>query len=150
MSPSKQRAILLISFLLVATATAVGAVSSVTRNGLISVRVRDSDGTHVNLHVPSAAVWAALPFVPDEVFQHGSHEVVEWSPLAQEALEKLGDCEDFTLVSVEAKDETVSIRKRDQNLEVHVEGGGSDIHITLPLDTARLVLRRLEDANRDA
>lgn len=146
MTPARKQAILLIGFLLVATATTVGAVTSFTRNGLISVKVHEQDGTNINLHIPSAAVWAALPFIPDRAFQHGPRAAEEWSPLAREVLDELSDCEDFSLVSVESQDETVKITKRDDNLVIRVHDQGSDVEVTLPLGTAKLVLRRLEDA----
>ncbi len=147
MTPARKQSVLLIAFLLVATATTVGAVSNFAKNGLISVKVREQDGTNINLHVPSAAVWAALPFIPDRVLDRGGDKLEEWSPLAREVLDELADCEDFSMVSVESADETVKITKRDDNLVIRVLDRESDVEVTLPLGTAKLVLRRLEDAH---
>lgn len=150
MNPANQRTLLLVGFLCVASAAAAGAVSHIVNHGLISVRVHEQDGPNIALCVPTAAVWAALPLVPEHVWQDAGRHSDEWAPLADSILDDLEEFGDFVMVSVESRDETVEIRKTGGRFEIHVESPDTDVHVSVPLRTARMFLNRIEKAQIDA
>ena len=125
------------------------AGSFVVSQGMIRVSVDEKrpGGEHIHLMVPGAIVPAALAFVPArEIGRHMPLEAKRHLPVAEAALQELSSLPDCTLVEVDSRDEHVKIRIRDGKVVIDVNDGEDEVHVTLPLSTARSVLRKVARA----
>jgi hypothetical protein len=125
------------------------AGSFVLSQGMIRVSVDEhrSGGDHIHLMVPGAIVPAALAFVPArEIGRHMPLEARRHLPVVQAALQELSRLPDCTLVEVDSRDEHVRIRIQDGRVVIDVNDGEDEVHVTMPLSTARSVLRKVEAA----
>ena len=125
------------------------AGSFVVSQGMIRVSVDEHrpGGDHIHLMVPGAIVPAALAFVPArEIGRHMPVEARRHLPVVQAALQELSNLPDCTLVEVDSRDEHVRISIRDGRVVIDVNDGEDEVHVTMPLSTARSVLRKMERA----
>ena len=114
--------------------------AAVARAGIVNVQVRSSGpegSVDLDLPVPAALVSLALLGV-----RLGPHlawdvdgvacELGDWGPAAAAALEELAGAPDMVFVDVRDHGEWVRIAKRGDTLQVHVEGHGDEVEISLP------------------
>ncbi|MBM3320340.1 MAG: hypothetical protein FJY73_06660 [Candidatus Eisenbacteria bacterium] len=121
----------------VLAASAAGATLALAleRGGPIRVEVREKRcrGDNVSLAIPSIAVAAVLPFLPNEVFHAMPEEAAQCARAARVFFDRLGDRPDFVLVDARGDEETVLVEKRGQALTVFVESGDALVFVSVPL-----------------
>ncbi|HEU5180855.1 MAG TPA: hypothetical protein VFW45_08680 [Candidatus Polarisedimenticolia bacterium] len=125
------------------------AGSFVLSQGMIRVSVDEhrDGGDHIHLMVPGAIVPAALAFIPArEIGRHMPLEAKRHLPVVEAALQEISRLPDCTLVEVEGRDEHVRIRIEDGRVVIDVNDRGDEVHVTMPLSTARSVLRKIQSA----
>jgi len=114
--------------------------AAVARAGIVSVQVRSSgpDGS-VDLDLPVPAALVSLALLGVRLGPHLAWDVNgvacdldDWGPAAAAALEELAGAPDMVFVDVRDHGEWVRIAKRGDTLQVHVEGHGDEVEITLP------------------
>jgi hypothetical protein len=114
--------------------------AAVARAGIVSVQVRSSGpegSVDLDLPVPVALVSLALlgvrlgPHVDWDGNGVDCH-LADWGPAAAAALEELAATPDMVLVDVRDHGEWVRIAKRGDTLQVHVEGHGDEVEISMP------------------
>lgn len=128
---------------------AILAGSFVLSQGMIRVSVDENrpGGEHIHLMVPGAIVPAALAFVPaSEIGRHMPVEAKRHLPVVEAALQELSKLPDCTLVEFDSENEHVRIGIRDGRVVIDVNDGEDEVHVTMPLSTARSVLRKMQRA----
>jgi hypothetical protein len=134
------------SMLAAAGVVTILAGSFVLSQGMIQVSVQEHrpGGDHIRFMVPGAIVPAALALVPSsEIGRHMPLEAKQHLPVAQAALQELSNLPDCTLVEVDGRDEHVQIKIRSGKVVIDVIDHEDEVHLTLPLSTARSVLRKM-------
>jgi hypothetical protein len=147
-----------IKFVLVATAAVTllllgaGALLAygLVHSGTVHVLIHDrSPRSTVDLDLPVpaglvtglldlAGVASMVPSFDHRLLHlHGLHRLHAWRPAARAACRALADGPDGLLVDVADGAETVRIRKQSDTLDIHVEGPGTDVHITTPAGLLR-------------
>jgi hypothetical protein len=155
----------LIKFVLVATAAVTflllgaGALLAygLFHGGVVHVQIHDrSPHSNVDLDLPvPAGLLVGLSYVAemanaaDEADEAGRgsafsgrhrlrlHRLHAWRPAARAACEALAAGPDGLLLDVANGEETVRIRKQSDTLDIHVEGPGTDVHVTAPAGLLR-------------
>jgi len=125
------------------------AGSFVLSQGMIRVSVDEhrDGGDHIHLMVPGAIVPVALALVPARAIgQHMPLEAKQHLPVVEAALQELSRLPDCTLVKVDSKDEHVRVSVRDGRVVIDVNDGEDEVHVTMPLSTARSVLHKIQAA----
>lgn len=152
MSSNAKNALILAGLALLGSVGIAGAIQQFADGGMVSVRVdeRSPDGDDVNLCIPAALVWVAMPLIPDKAFAHMGREIDTLSPVAQAVCRELAKCPDCLLLSATSPSESVEIQKKGACLVVHVEDGDSEVHVSIPLKTAAYVMRRVERSRPEA
>jgi hypothetical protein len=118
------------------------AAGSVAATGVVVVDVREAHGgSHIVVPVPLALAQAAAAFVPDsKTHVRIPHDAERYMPVARQVLTELANAPDAELVSVEERDERVSIRKEGDRLRIHVEDHGEEVNVQVPISLALSVL----------
>src|SRR5438105_1626281 len=129
--------------------TALIGGAALSSEGFIHVKVHEnqSDGTHLNLIVPAAAVPMALSFVPRDNLQHASKELREYMPIIDAAIPALRECPDGVLVEVQDATDHVLITKSGGSLLIDVTDPGEDVHVSVPLRAAQHALHEIAATN---
>jgi hypothetical protein len=132
---------------LLAAASVATAAAAAYRAGSIAVDVQQSAGDRYSVQVPAVLLHAALGLIPDRVVHDAwrglPHETRAWLPALGVAWNEIQRAPDFVLLEVTAPDEHVRIEKRGGHLLVHVDSGGDDVRIRVPLRTMGRLARRL-------
>lgn len=132
--------VVFVVLMIVFVGSGVLLAAAVASAGVVNVQVRSSgpDGTvDLDLPVPAALVSLALlgvrlgPHVAWDVDGEVCH-LDDWAPAAAAALEELAEAPDMVLVDVRDHGEWVRIAKRGDTLQVHVEGHGDEVEISMP------------------
>src|SRR5262249_36376125 len=118
------------------------AAGSVAATGVVVVDVKEArDGSHIVVPVPLALAQAAAAFVPDtKTHVRIPAQAERYLPGARQVLAELANAPDAELVSVEEREERVSIRKEGDRLRIHVEDHGEEVNVQVPISLALSVL----------
>jgi hypothetical protein len=119
---------------------------AIVQSGFVSVAVRSDSipGGCIQVSIPGAFTWAALPFVPGHVWREVADEARDWLPVTRTALDELAHAPDFVLVNVETTNERVLVEKHGGHLEVRIQEPDVEIRCRVPFGALRLVLSRIQ------
>ena len=112
----------------------------------VSVDENKLNGTHVHLIVPAAVVPVGLNFVPDRHFRDAAKELQPWMPAIKVAADELERCSDVTLVEVDDARDHVRITKQGHALVIDVNTPRETVHVSVPFNTVRAALHKIEAA----
>lgn len=128
---------------LAATGTVAWTAAAFLRGGRIAVQVREGGGAFVSVQVPAGIVPVALAVVPDSCLRKAAREIGPWWPAIHAAVAAIVEVPDGLYLEIEARDETVTVGKREGELFVHIAAGADRVDVTLPVRTLRTVVRKL-------
>ena len=133
-------------------AAAIAGGAFVYDLGAVSIHVQEkkSGGENIRLILPAAAGPVALWMVPKEKLREGAKEARPYLPAIEAAAQELSRCPDFTLVEVTNPHEKVHIAKRGGHLVIDVDDENETVHVSVPLEAARLIAAQLADIPADA
>ena len=120
--------------------------------GAISIHVQEKKpgGENIRLILPAAVAPVALWLVPKEKLREGAKEARPYLPAIEAAAQELSRCPDFTLVEVTNPHEKVLVTKRGGHLVIDVDDANETVHVSVPLEAARLIASQLADIPADA
>jgi hypothetical protein len=133
---------LLVGVLLIPVVTLVMVVTA--DYAVVDVREAGPDGMRLIIPVPLALARLAVSFAPEEAQYVAVPEISEYIPAIQRAVDELRAARDGVLVSVEERDETVLIRKVGDTLEIDVDDGDEEVHVTVPLEAVNDMLEQYD------
>lgn len=139
----------MLSKLLVAVAVpplALAGLLSCADYAIIDVQEKTGDRVHIKVPVPLALARLALAFAPAEAREvELPPEAVAALDAARPMLDELARLPDCELVTVEERDQQVSIRKERDALRIRVHGrDGEDVRVVLPFAVARRALSGMD------
>jgi len=123
--------------------------------GMIEVRVSENhgQGDRVSLRVPAALVEAGLVCLPlvkccgdgdrDIAIAGTGFKSEREQKVAREVLRQIADMPDADLVTVESLDENVRIAKQGGHLKIHVQDGGDDVYVSVPVGVVRRLAAKI-------
>ncbi len=133
--------------LLLAAMPLLGATAS--DNYWLHVKVDEKpNGAHIRVNLPLSAVEAALPLIPEEHFRDGrihidSEHEIDVAQLRQIWKEIRDVPLATTIVSVEDREESVLVTRRDDHFLIEVEdrsGQGENVEVKLPFEVVEALL----------
>jgi hypothetical protein len=112
---------------------------------ICSVHAEDVD---LDLPIPTqlmdAGLIAARFALPEDERARMRVEVGPWLPMIQRVARAIAELPDGTvLVSVETRDESVRVQRRDGRLAVDVRAPDADVHVSLPARSAKRIVGQL-------
>jgi hypothetical protein len=119
--------------------------------GAVSVRVKSKTpgGENIRLILPAAAAPVAVWLTPKEKLRGAAAEAGPYMPAVMAATDELARCPDFTLVEVNNSHEKVRISKKGGDLVIDVDDANETVHVSIPLDAARMVAAQLGSIARE-
>ncbi|MBU1701834.1 MAG: hypothetical protein KJ970_03215 [Candidatus Eisenbacteria bacterium] len=120
--------------------------ASVHRAGVLKIQYTEygPHGDHISLYIPGFVVQTALGFVPKSALDFDLDPGTEpWIYLAMESISELEKIPDAVFVEVESGNETVLIRKEGINLTIDVENSDEKVHLSIPMNSVKAVLNRI-------
>lgn len=136
----------------IAGATVLAAGAGLASMDYVVVDVKaDRDAPRIIVPVPLLAAEAALSFVPDRDLRLDmGPEAERILPVARELAAELRAMPDAELVRVEDGDETVSIAKRGDRLEIRVRDGSRErVDVNVPIECLEQALRSISSGRLD-
>ena len=113
--------------------------------GAVSIRVRGKQpgGENVCLILPAAVAPVGVWLAPKKELRRAVNEAEPYMPALVAATDELARCPDFTLVEVNNPREKVRIAKQGDHLVIDVDDPNETVHVSVPLEAARLVAAQL-------
>jgi hypothetical protein len=113
--------------------------------GAVSIRVQGKKpgGENIRLILPAAVAPVGVWLVPKKELREAAREAGPYMPAVMAAADELARCPDFTLVEVNSPHEKVRIAKQGGHLVIDVDDANETVHVSVPLDAARLVAAQL-------
>lgn len=112
--------------------------------GAITVNVKEKrpDGDRVFVLAPAAVVPWAIALAPEKHihFDQIPEEARDILPALADAVDKLGEMDDFVMVEVQSKRERVRVEKKGGSLVVNVDNDRETVYVSVPLRAARHTL----------
>ncbi|HKI00695.1 MAG TPA: hypothetical protein VKK31_01825 [Thermoanaerobaculia bacterium] len=136
--PAKVLIVLALALLAVPVGATLLLAGSVVTQGLVTVKVNETQpgGTNVYVPVPAGLLYLGIDLLPlldrEGELARARQEMGDWAPLAAAALQSFEDCPDAVLVDIRDHGDTVKIVKEGRSIEIRVHDRNGDIHITLP------------------
>ena len=112
----------------------------------VEVDENDADASHVKVNLPLSVVEIALEAAPDKIVEEGRIHIHSDKDLDVEDLRRmwieLRSAPESELVSVEEKDQTVSIRREKDQILVEVDDRekGDKVHVQVPVGVVDALL----------
>ena len=120
--------------------------ASVHRAGVLKIQYSEygPDGDQFSLYLPGFVVQTALGFVPSSVMDFDLDPDTEpWVHIALQSVSELEKLPDAVFVEVESDDESVLIRKDGINFIIDVETDDEKIHLSIPMNSVKAVLKKI-------
>lgn len=116
------------------------------RQGVIRIDVDEyrSDGSHIHMWVPAAAIPMAMHFVPEEHMCHASQQAREAIPILHALVKELKKYPDAGFVEVDDHEQHVRVRTQNGKLQIDVDTPDEKVHVLCPLSTIEDVTLQLE------
>jgi hypothetical protein len=110
---------------------------TIAATSLVTVSVHDkSEGTHVYLPVPAAALYLGMDLLPlvmdDSDLIEMRRDMGDWGPFVAATMRGLADCPDGVLVDIRDGEETVSIVKEGESFRIRVRNPNESVDISVP------------------
>ncbi len=114
----------------------MGAVS-------VSVKAKKPGGDNVRLILPGAIAPVGVWLAPKGEIRKAVKDAGPYLPAIRAAAAELSECPDATFVEVVGPREKVHIAKRGSHIVIDVDDPDETVHVSLPLETVRLVTSQL-------
>ena len=139
--------ILLFVLIGIAGSVAVGAAIYNRLRDLGTIEVAIEDGHHrVRLGLPAALATAVLDgsrLHIDGVAVELRHDLRDWAPAIEAALEGMEGYPDVPLVQIVDGRDRVTVRKLGTKILVEIDSGSERVKVTVPEESLRRALRRM-------
>lgn len=120
--------------------------------GAISIHVQEKKpgGENIRLILPAAVAPVGVWLAPKGKLREAAREAGPYLPALEAAAQELARCPDFVLVQVESPHEKVLVTKRGGHLVIDVDDENETVHVSVPLEAARLIASQLADIPAEA
>jgi hypothetical protein len=127
--------------------TLVLAGAYTMREGVIRIDVDEfrSNGSHVHMWIPAAAVPMAMHFVPDKHWRHASEHAREALPILHALVKELKKYPDAEFVQIDDNHQHVRMSTHSGKLQIDVDAPDQKVHVLCPLSTIEDVTSQLEE-----
>jgi hypothetical protein len=127
--------------------TLVLAGAYTMREGVIRIDVDEyrSNGSHVHMWVPAAAVPMAMHFVPDKCLHDAAYDSREAMPILRAVVKQLKKYPDADFVEIDDHNQHVRMRTHNGKLQIDVDAPGQKVHVLCPLSTIEDVTVQLQE-----
>ena len=114
--------------------------------GVIRIDVDEyrSNGSHVHMWLPAAAIPMVMHLVPKQHLRHAADHAREFLPVTHALLKELKQFPDAEFVEVTDADQHVVIRTHNGKLQIDVEDHEENVHLLVPLSTLDDVAEQIE------